>query len=581
MLRDLVRQEWEYHRERPFGRLVRLFGERIFRGGDADAEGVDLGVGLVLTLLAIPGGFVSILLFDKYGSLLQWLRGIKNIDVLQIAFPDEYFFIVLSMAVTGAVAVWRWDSIFPDRRDYANLVHLPISTRTILLANLVAVVFLIGLLAIDVNAASCLLFPTVVTAAQSRFLFFLKFAAVHALGVIAASVFSFLAVFALLGVLMAVLSPRALKRVSGYARGMIVVYLVALLCTSFAVPNLLRQARGTAPGWTFLMPSCWFVSLCQWMRGRANPAMLELAKLSLPAIVAVGGIALGAYAIAYRRHFVRIAEIGETAVVSHRPVLRLGAWGRWLLRTPFQKGCFRFVVKTLLRSEAHRLVLTGVAGLGLVLASQALMAAFEEGKSAHEAALTPNALSIPFILTFLIILGLRVVFEIPTELRANWIFQLMLDAEHQECEPLARKVMLAAVLPWTLGITFPVYLYLEGWRVASLHTLLAISWAVLLMNICLIRFRKMPFTCSIPVFKQHSIVILISFCFGYLIYVGSTAEFESAALEQPLRMLGALPVALVAWFVPRYMEKSAIAIERRLIFEETAVRTVERLGLTE
>ena len=583
MLRDLVRQEWEYRRERPFGRLVRLFVERIFRGGgDADTEGVDLGLGLVLTLLAIPGGFVSILLFDKYGSLLQWLRGIKNVDVLQIAFPDEYFFIVLSMAVTGTVAVWRWDAIFPDRRDYANLVHLPVSTRTILLANLVAVVFLVALLAVDVNAASCVLFPMVVTAAQTHFFFFVKFATVHALGVIGASVFTFFAVFAVLGSLMAVLPPRALKRVSAYARGIVVVYLVALLCTSFAIPNLLRQMQGAAPWWTFLMPSCWFVSVCQWMRGRANPAMMELAKLSLPAIVAVGGIALCAYAIGYQRHFVRIAEIGETAVASHRPLARrLGAWERWLLRTPFQKGCFRFVAKTLLRSEAHRLVLTGVAGLGLVLASQALMAAFEEGKSARDAALTADALSIPYVLTFLIILGLRVVFEIPAELRANWIFQLMLDAERQECEPLARKVMLAAVLPWVLGIALPIYAYLEGWRVASLHTLLVLSWAVLLMNISLIRFRKMPFTCGIPVFKQHSIVILIAFCFGYLIYVGSTAEFEAGALVQPLRMLGALPAALVAWFVPRYLGKNTIAIERKLIFEEAAVRTVQGLGLSE
>ena len=583
MLRDLVRQEWEYYRERPFGRLVRLFVERFFRGGgDTDAEGIDLGVGLVLTLLAIPGGFVSILLFNKYGSLLQWLRGIKHVDVLQIAFSDEYFFIVLSMAVTGAVAVWRWDAIFPDRRDYANLVHLPISTRTILLANLVAVVFLVGLLAIDLNAASCVLFPTVVTAAQTQFLFFLKFAVVHALGVVAASVFTFFAIFALLGILMAMFSPPALKRASAFARGMIIVYLLALLCTSFAVPNLLQQLRGAAPGWTFLVPSCWFVSLCQWIRGRATPTMVELAKLSLPAIVAVGGIGLCAYAIGYRRHFVRIAEIADTAVISHRSLpWRVRAWERFLLRTPFQKGCSQFVVKTMVRSEAHRLVLTGVGVLGLVLASQALMAAFEEVRSVREAALTADALSIPFILTFLIVLGLRIVFEIPSDLRANWIFQLTLDAEHQECEPLARKVMLAAVLPWALGITFPVYVYLEGWSVASLHTLLVILWAVLLINVCLIRFRKTPFTCSIPAFKQHSIVILISFCFGYLIYVGSTAEFESAALAQPLRILGALPVALIAWYVPRYLGKNTISLERRLIFEEGAVRTVERLGLSE
>ena len=59
---------WELWRQRPFWRLVELFVARIFRGGgDSDSEGLDVGVGLVLTLLAVPGGFVSILLFDKYG----------------------------------------------------------------------------------------------------------------------------------------------------------------------------------------------------------------------------------------------------------------------------------------------------------------------------------------------------------------------------------------------------------------------------------------------------------------------------------------------------------------------------------
>jgi hypothetical protein len=235
LLSEPLYVKWDRLRQRPFWRLVELFVARIFRGGgDTDTEGLDLGIGLVLTLLAMPGGFVSILLFNKYGSLLQWLRGEKNVDTLLIAFPDEYFFIVLSMTVTAAVAVWRWDAIFPDRRDYMNLVYLPISIRTIFFANLVAVLFLVGLVALDVNAASCILFPMVVAASQSKFLFFLKFAEVHALGVILSSIFAFFAVFSMLGLLMALLPPRTLKRVSAYVRGVVVVYLVALLCTAFA-----------------------------------------------------------------------------------------------------------------------------------------------------------------------------------------------------------------------------------------------------------------------------------------------------------------------------------------------------------
>src|ERR1035438_10061415 len=212
MITASIRRGWADHRQRPFWRMVQLFVDRIFRGGgDSDTEGLDLGIGLILTLLAMPGGFVSLLLLDKYGSFLQWLRGVKGFDALLVAFPDEYFFIVLSMTVKGAVAVWRWDAIFPDRRDYMNLAHLPISTKTIFFANFVAVLFLVGLLALDVNAASCVLFPMVVTAAQSQFLFFLKFAWVHAIGVVLASIFSFFAVFSLLGLLMALLPPRAFR----------------------------------------------------------------------------------------------------------------------------------------------------------------------------------------------------------------------------------------------------------------------------------------------------------------------------------------------------------------------------------
>ena len=587
MIRDAlaaVFREYQERRERPFWRMVQLFVARIFRsGGDSDADGLDLGVGLVLTLLAMPGGFVSLLLLNKYGTLLQWLRGIPNVDPLLITLPDEYFFIVLSMTVTGAVAVWRWDAIFPDRRDYMNLVPLPISTRSIFLANLVAVVCLAGLIAVDVNAASCILFPAVVEATQKSLLFFVRFGLVHTLVVMLASVFAFFAVFSLLGVLMAVLPARAFRRFSTYVRGIVVIYLVAILCTSFAVPDLLRRLEASAPVWAMLTPSCWFLGLCQSLNGRAGPALMQLARLAFPGFALVAGLALCAYAVSYRRYFVRVAETTEVADTARTS--QISFWGvlldRLALRTQFQKGCFRFVCKTLVRSEPHRLVLIAVGGLGLVLASQALMGAYEGGSSLRAAALSTGALSIPFIVSFLAIVGLRLVFDIPVELRANWIFQLMLDEDGQACERLARKVILILVLPPLLLIAFPAYVYLEGWMTAGLHTMLVVVWAVLLTNIVLVRFRKIPFTCTLPLFKQHSIVTFLSCCFGFLIYAISTPEFESSALVEPLRMLILVPVAAMAWYVPHHLAKSAMDIERKLIFEESPTQTIEMLRLSD
>jgi hypothetical protein len=108
-----------------------------------------------------------------------------------------------------------------------------------------------------------------------------------------------------------------------------------------------------------------------------------------------------------------------------------------------------------------------------------------------------------------------------------------------------------------------------------------VTWAVLLTNIVLIRFRKLPFTCTMPVFKQHSFVTLISVGFGFLLYAVSTPEFESSALPEPLRMLSLIPVAAVAWYIPHHLAKSSLEIERKLIFEESATQTIEALRLSD
>lgn len=137
--------------------------------------------------------------------------------------------------------MWRWDSIFPDRRDYSNLVPLPISTRTIFLANLAAIVFLALVLAVDVNAASALLFPLVVSASQDRFSFFAHFVGVHSFVVITASIFSFFAVFVIVGALMVTLPYTVFRGISVYLRGLIIAALVAML---LELPEMLCADSG-------------------------------------------------------------------------------------------------------------------------------------------------------------------------------------------------------------------------------------------------------------------------------------------------------------------------------------------------
>jgi hypothetical protein len=573
-----LRRQWNIWSRKPFTTLVRLFLGRIFRGGgESGQDELDLSMGLVLTLLPLPGAFYSVFLFEKYSTLLQWMQGRTDVDPLSAAFPDEYFFIAFSMVVTGIVAVWRWDSIFPDRRDYANLVPLPLSTLNIFFANLLAILLLTLVLAIDVNAASALLFPLVVSASVNAFSFFAQFFLVHGFVLVLASLFSFFAVFAIVGILMVTLPYVVFRRISLYLRGIIIACLVALLSTSFAVPSMIEQPGSAVR----FLPPVWFLGLCQLLRGRASPALANLGRAALIGLAAVIATAFVTYALSYRRCFTRIAE--TTDVSPPCSDIHLGrifrALDRTILTSPFQRAGYRFVMKTLLRSEHHGLVLGGFFGLGVVTASQFLFAAFN-GKPLQAGSLpSAEVLGVPLILSYCIILGMRLVFDIPTEIRANWVFRLSLDKTGHECVPLARKVMLTFVLPWVFAIALPLYTYLWGWRVGLLQTAVVTLWSLLLAEILLLRFRKIPFTCSYPPFRDSAVVIVLLYILGFFLFVVVTSNLEYWALSDPVLILWLAGIAVVVWYVLTRFQEGRVEVDEELIFEEVPHGGFELLDL--
>ncbi len=567
--------------QRPFTLLVRLFAGRIFHGGgDASSGELDVGLGVVLALLALPGGFYAILLFEKYSTLLLWMRGQQNFDPLAATVPDEYFFIVLSMFVTGAAAVWRWDSIFPDRRDYANLVPLPISTRLIFFANFSAILLLALLLAVVANALSAVIYPLAVSASQESVSYLLQLAGIHALVVFLASLFSFFAVFAIVGTLMIILPYELFRRLSLYVRAALLVFLVGMLATTFAVPPLLSRLPNTP---IRFLPPAWFLGLTKLIHQTASPSMASLGWLSLKALLVVIVIAIVTYLISYLRCFKRIPEVMDIEFEPSRRYLRwwFALCDRIMLHTPFQRAAYRFTWQTLLRSEHHSLVLGGFVGLGLVIASQVLLGA-SNNLSLHAAG-SPSAavLSLPLVVSYFIVLGLRFVFEIPAELPANWIFQLSVDQHSQECLPLARKIALSFVFPWVFGIALPVYAYLWGWRTAVLHTLIVALWSSLLAEALFVRFRKVPFTCGYPPFRDSALVVVLAAFGGFFVFVRLISTIEYFALRNVFVAIPLLGIVPVAWYGLSRFHHDAAQIDSRLIFEEGAPAAFDLLDLNQ
>jgi hypothetical protein len=573
-VRQAFHAAWELYSRRPFPTLLRVFIGRVFHGGgDSGASEMDVALGVVLILLAMPGVMVSLLLFEKFGSLIRWMRGDGVFDPFTAAIPDEYFFIVLSMVVTGAAAIWRWDALFLDRRDYTNIIPLPISLRRIFLGNLAAILLLAVALTLDVNAASFVLFPIAVVGSQDSLSLFLRFGAGHAVTVVVASVFSFFAVFAVIGLLMAVLPFALFRRISLYVRFAIALFFLALLATSFTVPSYLAQAERMNTSAITSLPPVWFLGICQTLWGNGhNPFFAAMTRTALLALGISLAVAILSYALSFRRSFIRIPETAEVGPLprSQFHLLPVNLFDRILLRDAPQRACFRFITRTLLRSEAHLQIASAFVAIGLVVSVQFLAAAFHANaaNSLHNA--SEDLLAIPFILSFCIIVGTRLAFEIPSDLRANWVFAVWIDPNALQTRPIARKILLTFSLAPLVPICFVSSAILWGFGAALLHTAIFAACTIAFVELLLLRFRKIPFTCSYPPFQSHSALIFVAYLFGFVVFTSYLPELELWSLADPWRVSLFLPLVAIILVAIHQYRKRMLDMDKHLIFEEVS-----------
>jgi hypothetical protein len=563
---------WESYSRRPFATLLRAFIGRVFHGGgDSGASEMDVALGVILILLAMPGVLVSLLLFEKYGSLVRWMRGDGAFDPFIATIPDEYFFIVLSMVVTGAAAVWRWDALFLDRRDYSNIVPLPISLRRIFLGNLAAILLLAVALTLDVNAASFILFPVAVVGSQVSLGVFLQFAAGHALTVILASAFSFFAVFAIIGLLLALLPYALFRRISFYVRFLIALFLLALLGTSFAVTSFLGQLAGLSKFAVNLLPPVWFLGIGQTLWGNGhNPYFAAMTHTAVLALGISPVVAILSYALSFRRSFIRIPETAEVGPLPRSQIHLLhGTFlDRTILRDPPQRACFHFITRTLLRSEAHLQVASAFVAIGLVVSAPSLASAFHGNAAATLRSPTADILSIPFILSFCIVCGIRLAFEIPTELRANWVFALWIDPNTLETRAIARKILLTLSLLPLVPVCFVSSWILWDLSTAFLHSAVYAVCTIALVELLLLRFRKIPFTCSYPPFESHSALIFVAYLFSFVIFTSYLPDLELWSLADPRRAILFIPLVTIILLAIHFYRKQMLDMDKQLIFEE-------------
>jgi hypothetical protein len=564
----------------PFWTLVGHFIRRLLAGEEESESGMSLGLGAVLAILASPGAFASIFLLDKYSTLLQWFRH-HNIDSYKASVADEYFFVVLSMTITGLVMVLRWNRLFPDRRDFANLAVLPIPIRNVFLANFLALFGLAALFAIDVNAFSAVFFPFIVTISDGHGGSFTNLVIMlrsHASAVLLASLFSFCSVFAIVGLLMLLVPKRFFASVSLAVR---IILVVALLSEFFA--NLLLQlfsghVSGANAAYAHMLPPFWFLGIYEQLAGLSGHAMHLLATRALLATAAAIAVSVGAYTLCYRQRFARLAESLDTVGGAQHPhrvhvpnfVVRL------FFPAAFERACASFMGAVLTRSERHLMFLGAYLGIGLVLTVQTAMDAVNH----NEDPLRADLLAIPLMIAFFISTALRFSFEMPATLSANWIYRSILEVPSPLPRRPVRTVMLLCVLTWQLAVLLPITVRQLGYSIALTHTAVVMLLSATLVEALLIRFNKIPFTCSNRPDIPTLLMRILGTVFVVMIFVPVLAGIERRMLLQPTRFVfGAIAlVAVWYWIVQRRREFSSPTAG--LKFEDGPPPQFELLKLT-
>jgi hypothetical protein len=560
-----------------FGLLARHFFGRFFDNEIVSQHG-DMRTNVVQAfgLVGTPGMFVPFYMipqrtrFDQ-PFLHNW-----------ILVSDYYFFVLYSMVVMGCVMVFQWDAIFPDRKDYLILTPLPLGGGSIFAGKTAALVAFLGLFLVDANLFCTVLGPLVSGGQGTGAPIVWKLVLVHAAAVAGGGLFVVLSIAGIQGVLINLLTGRAFRRISPWVQMglmgllIIVLFLTPLICASI---RPLVEHRSALLWW---FPPFWFLALyLDLLPGQPAGAIFhEIAPLARQGLAIAAAVFAVTYLAGYRRHARRVME-GVDAPPGGPSFVR--SWfdravNRWLLPHPLERATFHFISNTILRNAKQRLFLATYGGVAIALSLPALARISTRPNAPLLVFDAAGLLAIPLTLSFFAVSGLRAVFNFPAELRANWVFQMSESEERLPHLKAARKwIVLLGIVP-LFAILAPVEVWFRGWALALVHLSFALVLSLILLNLLLVWFRKIPFTCSYFPGKTSMAVMFFVYLAGFATYSWTMADVEARLIHAPASLLVFYACAATTIWGLNLLEKRELGIDDALIYEDEpdpVVRSLE------
>jgi len=562
----------------PTGTLVRHFFSRFFDKDSLSKDGDErANVVQIIAMLALPGAIVSLFTLADHPLIRSeltrlWLRA-----------GDRYVFICYSMVVMGFVMTFKWDSLFPDRRDYLILTPLPISLKEFFITKLIALWAFLLLFVVAINVFSCAFIPYVYAVRDNKLWMILPGFLAHSTSVLGASIFMALVFAALQGVLINLLTPAAFRRISPWIQMLSMTTLVTILLITPGISANIRVLVESQSRVFDYVPLFWFLGLYEVLNpeGTLIPAAHLWAARAVEAMFVVMAIFAVTYLISYRRHAKKILE-GIESDVFRQPWHQRGAaflLNHTLLRHPFQRGSFYFIGRIFGRSPKHRLFIAMYSGIGLAVMISSMFVLRRE----VDFVLTISRrglMEAPLILSFFVVSGLRATFNIPYELGANWMFQITSGYHAAEFLKATRRwVLLRGVLP-VYVVLAPLEFAFLGASEAAFYLAFGLVNAALLTEILFFKFNKVPFTCSYLPAKSHLAFLAGAYLYGFTMYTLTMGSLERWVQESSGR--------IILFFVSSCATLVAFSWYRRvgqdrtveIIYEEDRDPLVRQLNLT-
>jgi len=548
-------------------------------------------------LLAVVGALaISLTLFISMFMSAKFIGAFLTPgQAAVLTLDDKFFYLSLAMIATALMAAVQWDALTIDPRDAGILEPLPVSAGTIRRAKLTAVAVLGGAVAVGLNLFPSVVFPWLLSISfpQMRIVALPGLMSAHAVMTFAAAAFGYLAVIAIRETLTMVLGRRGFAIASPWVQGILIVVLGSALL--MLPPSSRRIAQRGFDDWRATSPPMWFLGAYETLAGGVvadlprkemttrqatnDATMSELYARRRPQFPALASRATLAFAMA-----LVIAWAAYLWNARHLPALTAPAAGgrrRWRAGERFANALivhdgtaragFYFTLAAMWRSKTHRVTLAGAAAAGFAMVLLALSNADVEPGARPSLRLLVTQ---PLLYGALLV-GFRHIIRVPAELRANWGFQLAWrERDRAFITGVRRAALVALVLP-ALAVLLPLFIYVLGTQSALLHAALGLAGAIVFLELLLVTYEKVPFTCTyLPSENMKALVPI--YAVAFLIGAANFARMQVQAMisGDPTGILITLAVLFVGLRVA-----SLRRVRRPLVEFDEAPSTFQRLGL--